>query len=153
MESSAQVITLEEWKRGGRWFAYGRHRIFYRTEGDGPPLLCLHGFPTSSWDWHRIWAPLVKSSRVVAPDMLGFGFSSKPADTAYTIAGQTDLIEALMRELGIDAAHLLLHDYGTLVAQELLARQLRGTGQAPGAVGVLPQRHRVSRSSRGLAGS
>ena len=42
-------------------------------------LLCLHGFPTSSFDWYKVWPDLkLNFNRIIAPDLLGFGFSDKP---------------------------------------------------------------------------
>ncbi len=114
------------WQVGGRWFSHRGHRVFYRVEGQGPPLVCIHGFPTASWDWHRIWPVLCTRFRVIAPDMLGFGFSDKPRRYAYTIAGQATLHEALLEALGCREVHVLAHDYGDTVAQELLARQAEG---------------------------
>ena len=60
--------------------------------------------------------------RLVAMDMLGFGFSDKPRNHAYSIFEQADLVEALLSKLGIHRYHVLSHDYGDTVAQELLAR-------------------------------
>lgn len=116
---------LEAWRAAGETFVFGGHRIFYRTEGSGDPLLLLHGFPTASWDWHRIWDELTARFRVVAADMLGYGFSDKPLDHDYSFAEQADLQQALLERLGIGGpVDVLAHDYGDTVAQELLARQL-----------------------------
>lgn len=56
--------------------------------------------------------------------MLGFGFSDKPQQSNYTIALQADIIESVLFHLDIDTCHILAHDYGDTVAQELLARFL-----------------------------
>jgi pimeloyl-ACP methyl ester carboxylesterase len=115
-------MTLEEWRRAGKAFDFNGHPIFYRDDGVGPALVLIHGFPTASWDWQRLWAELTGRFRVVAADMLGFGFSAKPRKHVYSIHEQADLHEALLAHLGIDFVHLLAHDYGDTVAQELLAR-------------------------------
>jgi pimeloyl-ACP methyl ester carboxylesterase len=60
---------------------------------------------------------------VTAPDLLGFGFSSKPKQHRYGIREQADLCESLCLGLGIRRCHVFCHDYGDTVAQELLARQ------------------------------
>ena len=49
----ALAPTLDSWEKTGLRFDHQGHSIFYRDEGEGPPLLCVHGFPTASWDWHR----------------------------------------------------------------------------------------------------
>jgi pimeloyl-ACP methyl ester carboxylesterase len=96
----------------------------YWVGGEGPPLLLVHGFPTASWDWHRVWPALAARFQLVALDMLGFGFSDKPRHHAYSIVEQADFQEALLERLGIARVHVLAHDYGDSVAQELLARHL-----------------------------
>jgi pimeloyl-ACP methyl ester carboxylesterase len=115
-------MTFEQWEQSGKAYSHREHRIFYRDAGDGLPLVCIHGFPTASWDWHRVWEPLQQRFRVVAADMIGFGFSDKPTGYTYSIHDQADLHEGLLRSLGIEEAHILAHDYGDSVAQEMLAR-------------------------------
>jgi pimeloyl-ACP methyl ester carboxylesterase len=75
-----------------------------------------------------MWSELRLRYRLVALDMLGFGFSDKPNCRNYTIHGQADLVEALIRHKQLDEYHVLAHDYGDTVSQELLARQLEGSG-------------------------
>lgn len=136
------------WREAGRAFVHGGHEIFYacqeRDPGADTALLLIHGFPTSSWDWHKVWDALGrKFPRVVAPDMIGFGFSSKPAAYRYSILDQADLHEELLAHLGIRRVHILAHDYGDTVAQELLARHVgrheRGTLPGPRAAGAGPR--------------
>jgi pimeloyl-ACP methyl ester carboxylesterase len=119
--------TLQGWREAGRAHTHAGHPIFYacqeRAPADGPALLLIHGFPTASWDWHKLWDALGRQfARVIAPDMIGFGFSAKPAAHRYSIFDQADLHEALLAHLGVGTVHLLAHDYGDTVAQELLAR-------------------------------
>lgn len=146
-------MKLDAWRSAGKTFSFHGRAIFFRDEGSGEALLCAHGFPTASWDWHRIWPRLVARFRVVAPDMLGFGFSDKPRDHDYSILEQADLHEALAATLGVGRAHLLAHDYGDSVAQELLARfeERRAAGR-PGLEirsccllngGLFPEVHRA----------
>ena len=120
--------SLSAWRQAGKSFSYRDHPIFFHDEGRGPPLLCIHGFPTASWDWHRVWPYLRPHFRLVAPDMIGFGFSSKPRDYDYSLFDQADLHEAFLAHLGIDRVFILAHDYGDTVVQELLARRLKGKG-------------------------
>ncbi len=116
-------MTLEGWKDSGSYFTYKeKHQIFYKQEGDGTPLILVHGFPTASWDWCKVWDALVKKYKVSTMDMIGYGFSSKPKDFKYTIAAQVDLWEYFLEEHGIKEFHILAHDYGDTVVQEMLAR-------------------------------
>lgn len=118
--------ALEHWQHSGKWFSYGPHAIFSRMEGDGPALLLLHGFPTASWDWHRLWPYLQEHYRVLAADMIGFGFSDKPPRYHYSIVDQADLHQGWLEQLGVTEVHVLAHDYGCSVAQEMLAREQEG---------------------------
>jgi pimeloyl-ACP methyl ester carboxylesterase len=119
-------VQADRWRESGEWFSWQGHRIFHRVEGAGPWLLLVHGFPTASWDWHRIWPALVDRYRVVALDLLGYGFSDKPRSHRYRTADQADLVEALLARLGVAEATVLAHDYGDTVVQELLARHREG---------------------------
>lgn len=99
--------------------------IFYRIEGKGEPLVIIHGFPTSSLDFDAIWPSLTKRFKVMIHDLVGLGCSDKPK-SPITVGLQADIIEQLAIENGFNSAHILSHDYGDTVAQELLARQLDG---------------------------
>ncbi|MDX1545762.1 MAG: alpha/beta hydrolase [Rhodothermales bacterium] len=123
-------MTLDDWRRAGHPFDFRGHSIFYREGGTGEALLCLHGFPTASWDWHRLWPALTARYRVIAPDFLGFGFSAKPHPHPYHFGEQTDLVESLLAHLGLRRVLVLAHDYGDTVAQELLARHATRPGYA-----------------------
>ncbi|CAH1783601.1 unnamed protein product, partial [Owenia fusiformis] len=120
--------SLARWKQNGNYFDYKEIKIFYREETSPvtknlSPLVCLHGFPTSGYDWHKMFPELTeKFGRVIAMDFIGYGFSDKPVDHDYSIMEQADIIEALLNKLGVTKVHVLAHDYGDTVAQELLAR-------------------------------
>ena len=115
------MISFSDWQNRAQFFPYKNHQIAYWSGGEGTPLLLIHGFPTASWDWHKMWDDLTSRFQVYAPDMIGFGFSAKPSHYDYSITDQARLHEALVRHLGIKETHLLVHDYGVSVAQELLA--------------------------------
>ena len=150
-------MTPAQWQAAGGYFNWNGHRIFYRDDGGGhSALLLIHGFPTASWDYARVWPALCRRfTRVIAPDMLGFGFSDKPAAHPYSLVEQTDLHLALLAQLGVQRIHVLAHDYGVSVAQELLARQLeRGDGDLQIASvallngGLFPETHRMTLTQR-----
>lgn len=88
--------------------------------------MLLHGFPESSVDFHDALPQLVSGGRVVAPDFLGFGLSDKPHPHTYSLFEQADLVEVVLRALGVRRAHLVAHDMGTSVAAELAARVRHG---------------------------
>lgn len=113
---------LEDWRSRGRSFDYLGFEVFYRQEGTGPVLLLIHGYPFSSFDWHPIWLALTERFTVIAPDMLGMGFSAKPVEYEYSVHDHADMHEALLQQLGVSECHVLAHDIGDSVAQELLSR-------------------------------
>lgn len=155
-------MTLDEWRKQGLFFRHRGHDIFYASggRGEGPALLCIHGFPTASWDWSALWPHLcARFGRVIAPDMIGFGFSAKPRGYPYSMFDQADLHERLLEALGIGAVHLLVHDIGDTVAQELLARHAErgGAGLKLLSVtllngGLFPETHRATRAQKLLLG-
>ena len=112
-------------------------------------IVIIHGFPTASWDFAPMWSTLGSKYRVITLDMLGFGFSDKPNKRNYTIHKQADLFDALLNELGVGDHHILAHDYGVSVAQELLARQ-QEDAERPRVLscaflngGLFPETHRA----------
>jgi pimeloyl-ACP methyl ester carboxylesterase len=117
-----------EWRARGHSETFRDRRIHVLArDGSGIPLVLLHGFPSSSYDWRRLLATAVEPP-ALAFDFLGFGLSEKPRDHTYTLGWQADLTEALVeRHLGGGPAFLVAHDMGTSVATELLARDLEGS--------------------------
>jgi haloalkane dehalogenase len=74
-------------------------RLAYRELGDGPPVLLLHGWPTSSFLWREVMRPIGRANRVVALDLPGFGASDKPVGNRYSF-------EFFGRALYLFLAHL-----------------------------------------------
>jgi pimeloyl-ACP methyl ester carboxylesterase len=148
--------TIEDWYEKGERSLIDGHKIFHLSEGEGPHLLLVHGFPTSSWDWQRIWGELTQRYTVTTLDLLGFGYSDKPKSNKYTIDQQASIVEKLLALKGIKEFHLLTHDYGNTVAQELLARHIeRPIGIISCALlngGLFPETHRPRIIQRMLAG-
>uniref|UniRef100_A0A8L0DLR8 Mesoderm specific transcript n=1 Tax=Oncorhynchus mykiss TaxID=8022 RepID=A0A8L0DLR8_ONCMY len=124
--------ALLTWRSAGAFFTFRSNNIFYRETygavGSSDVVILLHGFPTSSLDWYKIWEPLNRRfNRVIALDFLGFGFSDKPRPHRYSIFEQASVVEALVSHLGLteQRVNLLSHDYGDTVALELLYRFLQ----------------------------
>ncbi|HEV7642608.1 MAG TPA: alpha/beta hydrolase [Pyrinomonadaceae bacterium] len=116
-------MTLNDWRQAGKYFTYGEHPIFYRdNSADGEATLLLHGFPSSSFDYHKIWNQLSDKFPLLAYDMIGYGFSAKPRAFSYTTFDQADLLQELLENLRVKNVHILAHDYGNTITQELLAR-------------------------------
>jgi pimeloyl-ACP methyl ester carboxylesterase len=125
------ITTASGWEAIGRHRDLCGHRVFTI---DAPPigaevhepLLVLHGFPTSSFDYTAVFGPLRHGRRVLLLDGLGYGLSSKP-DLHYTMALQADLVAAFVAELAVTRLALLTHDMGDTVGGELLARRAEGS--------------------------
>ncbi len=98
--------------------------LAYVDEGDGPPAVLLHGFPTSSHLWRDLVPILAPRFRAVAPDLLGYGDSDKPEDpAALTVSRQAGYVRELVEALGLADPAVIGHDIGGGVAQ-LLALDL-----------------------------
>ena len=122
---------VEDWEERGRLLDVGGRRVFVL---DVPadverfePLLLLHGFPSSSFDWRHVIDALAGDRRVVTFDFLGFGLSDKPSDIRYSLFDQATVAGDVARGLGIDRAAVVSHDMGDSIAAELYARSIEGT--------------------------
>jgi pimeloyl-ACP methyl ester carboxylesterase len=117
---------LLRWRAGGRLEEVARKLLFVRnTEGHGPLLLFLHGFPSSSYDWRQV-IPAFSDRSTLALDFLGFGFSDKPPRARYSLLEQADRVEALVARHARTPIVIIAHDMGTSVATELMARDIDG---------------------------
>ena len=96
-------------------------RLHYVTAGDGPPVVLLHGWPQTWYEWRHVIPALAEHHRVIAPDLRGLGDSSRP-EGGYdkkTIAG--DIWELVDSELGQTRFQLVGHDWGGPTAYALAA--------------------------------
>ena len=128
--SGWRSAAVAAWEAQGRYATYHGLTTFtldVAPSGDErrEPLLVLHGFPTSSFDFHLVLPALARHRRVLLLDMIGYGLSAKP-DRAYSMALQADVVEAFVADRGITRLALLTHDMGDTVGGELLARQIDG---------------------------
>ena len=113
---------VQKWLDRGQFLEVRGNKIFYIQEGTGEPILILHGYPYSSFEWASIWDELTKKHRVVIFDLLGMGFSDKPQNHTYSFQEHAEIVNALLTFLKIDHVHILSHDLGVSVGQELIAR-------------------------------
>ena len=95
------------------------HFLSYIDQGDGDPVVLLHGIPTWGYLWHELIPRLSKSHRVLAPDLPGFGFSDKSDRFDRSIARQAEWIDQWLEQLGIERAAIIAHDIGGGVALRL----------------------------------
>ncbi|MFN2612972.1 MAG: alpha/beta fold hydrolase [Solirubrobacterales bacterium] len=119
---------VDAWRRRSAEAEFrGRTIRLWQREGEGPLLLFLHGFPSSSFDWRYVWEE-TEGRAALAFDFLGFGLSDKPRGHDYSLLGQADLAEELVRSHPASGrpVFVVAHDMGTSVANELMARDIDG---------------------------
>lgn len=102
---------------------------YNQGQGNGPCLLLLHGFPTSSFLWRDVIAALRRRYHIIAPDLLGLGDSSATMDVDHSLTGQARLAEGLLDRYKVEDVVVVGHDIGGAVAQLLAlggSRRVRG---------------------------
>jgi pimeloyl-ACP methyl ester carboxylesterase len=94
-------------------------RVHFQEAGreDAPVVILIHGFASSNLVWSKVLLELADQGfRVIAPDLLGYGYSAKPRDLEYTIGRQAKMVVGLMADLGIERANVVGSSYGGAVA-------------------------------------
>jgi haloalkane dehalogenase len=114
----------EELPFNRRLFADGEHEIHFIDEGDGPAILLLHGNPTWCYLWRKVIRILARENvRVIAPDLVGLGLSSKPRDLKiHTLDFHADRISALVRALDLHDVTIAGQDWGGPIIAVTAAR-------------------------------
>jgi pimeloyl-ACP methyl ester carboxylesterase len=109
---------------GTRRIDVGDVRLAIREEGDGAPVVLLHGFPELSHSWRHQLPPLAAAGyHAIAPDLRGYGDSDAPPEVAdYALPALVGDIHGLIRALGHDSAHVVGHDWGGSIAWVLASR-------------------------------
>jgi pimeloyl-ACP methyl ester carboxylesterase len=115
------------WKNKGQYLNCQGHQIFYFQEGQGENLMILHGYPYSSFEWKDMLKVLTQHYRVTIFDILGMGFSDKPINHTYSYEEHCAIVYQLLEYLNISETHILSHDLGVSIAQELLAQDTEGS--------------------------
>ncbi|PQJ74899.1 alpha/beta fold hydrolase [Polaribacter gangjinensis] len=109
-----------EWKKHHKTIRLHEQNISYIDSEQGDEtLLILHGFATSSYDYHKIVDELKKSYRVIIPDLIGFGYSSKPKHYFYTAKDQASLLTVFLRELKIENLSIMAQGFGVCILDEI----------------------------------
>ena len=128
-------MKATDWEKSGVYHFINKYEVFtvdtgLAISGEAKTfrkvMVFLHGYPTSTYDYHKVISKLSEHYRVIMHDHLGFGFSDKPKDYSYSLMEQADMALALWKKLGLKKVILLAHDYGTSVATEILARDNAG---------------------------
>jgi haloalkane dehalogenase len=115
------VRTPEELLEGLPDFPFAPHyrvldglRFAHLDEGEGPPVIFMHGEPTWSFLWRKVIPPVRDAGfRCIAPDLAGFGRSDKPTDIGwYSYDRHTAIAATLLEELDLHGATIVVHDWG-----------------------------------------
>lgn len=96
-------------------FAYKDVSIAYREEGQGPPVILLHGLGGAMYTWRHLVPALASDHKVVTLDFKGFGLSDKPRNGDYSIQGHSEMVEAFIRERGYRDVTLIGNSMGGAV--------------------------------------
>jgi haloalkane dehalogenase len=117
------AAAIDGHRAAGREFDAGEVRSFVREEGEGDPVVLMHGIPVSSFLYRKLLPLLAERGlRGVAFDLPGLGLAQRPTDFDYTWTGLGRWTGAAIEALGIERCHLVLHDVGGPVAMEWAAR-------------------------------
>jgi haloalkane dehalogenase len=115
--------AIEEHRRAGREFEAGAVRSFVREEGDGEPVVLMHGIPVSSYLYRKVLPLLaVRGLRGIAFDLPGLGLAAKPGAFDYSWSGLGRWTGEAVDALGIQRCHLVLHDIGGPIGLEWALR-------------------------------
>lgn len=117
-------IGLERFSAGVRRHTVqvGDHRVAYSEGGKGEPVVLLHGFGASSDNWNRIAGRLTRRYRVIAPDLPGWGQSTRTDSASYAYPQQIERLHQFLSALGLRRVHLIGHSMGGFIASAYAAR-------------------------------
>ena len=126
--------SLQKWVDGGTYMKVRGLDVFVHASGTAPVkgegVLVVHGYPGSSWDFSNVVAKVEKKTKIVVPDMIGFGQSETPLTGTFkdnfSLMKQADLYVAVAAAQGLKNVILVAHDMGQTVGLELMARQEEG---------------------------
>jgi haloalkane dehalogenase len=120
-----RFADLPDFPYEAHWRDVDGLRLAHLDEGDGPPLLLVHGEPTWSYLWRRVMPPLLEAGfRCVVPDHAGFGRSDKPVDLGwYSYDRHTALLADLVERLDLRGATVVVHDWGGPIGLRVAVEQ------------------------------
>ncbi|MDD2465326.1 MAG: alpha/beta fold hydrolase [Desulfobulbus sp.] len=106
------TLPLAQYPFEPKFFEMNGHRLAYLDEGQGLPVVMVHGNPSWSYLYRNLVTHLQDRYRCIVPDHLGCGFSDKPQDYPYQLRNHLDNLQDLLDHLGIERCVLVVHDWG-----------------------------------------
>lgn len=118
------VVSEELYPFESHYLKLGPHRCHYIDEGQGDPILMVHGNPTWSFYYRNLAKEFRKDHRVIVPDHIGCGLSDKPSDQDYhyTLEQRVQDLERLVEDLGLRRITLVVHDWGGMIGMTFATR-------------------------------
>jgi len=120
-----------DWEKNRRFVFHAGHsrfadvngvRVHYQEAGpmDGPAIILIHGFASSTLVWSKVFLEFAdRGFRVIAPDLLGYGYSAKPRNFDYTIGAQARMLDKLLDQLELAQVTLVGSSYGGAIAASI----------------------------------
>ena len=112
----------ESFSAGKRVIAAGGREVAYVEQGEGKPLVLLHGCPFHSYEWRDVIPLLAGQFRVIAPDLIGLGDTPVTLADDYRLPCDAEMVCDLLDALGIESAHFVGHDHGGATCLLLMSR-------------------------------
>lgn len=119
-ESDADAFAARRYNKERRFLDTRFGRIAYIDRGKGQPVLLLHGFPLSSFQWRGVIDRLAGTRRCLAPDSMGLGYTEVASGQGVTPAHQVQMIATFLDRLGLEKVDVIANDSGGAVAQLFL---------------------------------
>lgn len=119
--TAQQLVDIHH--KSGRTFRAAGVGSFVIDQGEGDPVICLHGVPSSSFLYRKVLPELAQRGlRGIAFDFPGMGLAERPTDFDYSWTGLTNWLGDAIDALGIDRCHLVVHDIGGPIGMEWASR-------------------------------
>ncbi len=123
LDFSQIPMNIDLWEKKPTIFRHQNNKVFYKhikNHDSKPTILFIHGFMGSSYEFYHLFDALANDFNLVAADMLGFGLSEKREDYHYSVLDYAEIQASLCHILALDKVHLVAHDFGAMVANQML---------------------------------
>jgi 2-hydroxymuconate-semialdehyde hydrolase len=118
--SGPDESSLEPFSQSKRFLGIGDWKVAYVDQGNGDPIVLLHGCPFQGYEYSRIIPILARHHGVVVPDLLELGDTVVRLDDDYRLPNEVKMVEGLMDRLGLESASFICHDHGAAICQLMM---------------------------------